>query len=171
MGEGLSHAGIGIRFVAGIIDLIVVAIPFCVFVTFLAVGMNVWNSFFFDYHPGHPLPEDLAQKGPTLIYVSVAFLILSQWLYFALMESSAWRATVGKRLFDLSIADELGNPIGFWQASKRFLGGRFLMHVPTVGVFYFVVDCLCIKLLPQNRALHDRLAGCLVLRDTPVFTQ
>jgi hypothetical protein len=42
------------------------------------------------------------------------------------------------------------------------LGGRFLLHVPMVGLLYFVIDCMCIMVLNQNRALHDVMAGTLV---------
>jgi uncharacterized RDD family membrane protein YckC len=161
----MNPAGLGIRVVSGFLDLIVLAIPFCVFVTFLAVCMNVWDSFFFEYHPGQPLPPDLVQKGPTLIRASIFFYLLTSWLYFAFLESSPWRATIGKHFLGLYLADEQGDAITFWQATKRFLGGRFLLHLPTVGLLYILIDCLCIKALPRHQAVHDRLAHCLVLQE------
>jgi uncharacterized RDD family membrane protein YckC len=131
--------------------------------------MNLWNSFFFEYHSGRPIPADLIQKGPTFLWISVAFFILTSWLYFAFLESSSWRATAGKHFLGLYLADERGAPIGFWQASKRFIGGRLMIHIPTVGFLYFFVDCLCIKVLPRNQAIHDRLAHCLVLQEPPTL--
>ena len=164
-GQNITPAGLGIRTVSGILDLIVLAIPFSVFVTFLAVGMNLWDSFFFKYHAGQPLPPDLVQRGPSLIWGSIFFYLFTSWLYFALLESSSWRATVGKHFLGLYLADEQGAAITFWQATKRFLGGRFLLHVPAVGFLYFLIDCLCILALPRHQAIHDRLAHCLVLQE------
>jgi len=131
----------------------------------LAVGMNLWNSFFFQYHPGRPVPSDLVQKGPTLVWLSICFFVLTSWLYFAFLESSPWRATVGKHFLGLYLADEQGAAIDFCRATRRFLGGRFLLHVPTVGLLYFLVDCLWIKAHPRNQAIHDRIAHCLVLQE------
>jgi uncharacterized RDD family membrane protein YckC len=161
----LNYAGFWIRVFAGAIDFTILLIPFSTIVSLAAVGMNVWYSFFFNMRPGQPLPEDLAEKGPILVLIGVFVFILSGWLYFAFLESSAWRGTLGKHMLRLYVGDQSGQAIGFWKATQRFLGGRFLMHVPVVGVYYFIVDCVCIAILPQNRAIHDVLAGCLVLRE------
>jgi len=40
---------------------------------------------------------------------------------------------------------------------------------PPGAVLYFFIDCLCIRVLPRNRAIHDRLAHCLVLQATPTL--
>ncbi len=95
------------------------------------------------------------------------FFALESWLYFASSESSAWRATLGKRLLGLYVADLEGKPVDFWQASMRFCAGRLMLHVPVVGGYYFLLDCLFIGLTSGKRALHDVLSRCLVLREHP----
>ena len=162
----LNYAGLWVRLFAGLIDLTVLLIPFNVIVSFAAVGLNVWNSFFFNMRPGQPLPDDLARKGPILVWTGILVLRVSGWLYFGLLESSAWRGTLGKHMLGLYVGDEKGEPIGFWKATQRFLGGRFLMHAPVGGIYYFVMDCGCIAIHPRCRAIHDVLAGCLVLRES-----
>jgi uncharacterized RDD family membrane protein YckC len=161
----LSYAGFWIRLFAGLIDFTILLIPFSTIVSFAAMGMNVWYSFFFNMRPGQPLPEDLARKGPILVLIGVFVFILASWLYFAFLESSAWRGTLGKHMLGIYVGDGSGEAIGFWKATQRFLGGRFLLHVPVVGIYYFIVDCVCIAFIPRNRAIHDVLAGCLVLRE------
>lgn len=161
----LNYAGFWVRLFAGLIDFTVLLIPFSTIVSFAAMGMNVWYSFFFGMRPGQPLPDDLARKGPILVLIGVFVFIVSGWLYFGLLESSAWRGTLGKRMLGLYVGDETGGAIGFWKATQRFLGGRFLLHVPVVGIYYFIADCACIAILPRSRAIHDVLAGCLVLRE------
>jgi uncharacterized RDD family membrane protein YckC len=160
----LPHAGFWIRLIAGIIDLILLVVPFAVFVSFLAGGMGISNPFF-NHRAGTPLNENLAQLGPIFLFLCVCFFAAESWLYFALSESSGWHATLGKRFLGLYVADAAGKPVDFWRASLRFCGGRLLVHVPVLGGYYFVFDCLCVGLTPSKRAIHDMLSGCLVLRE------
>ncbi len=160
----LPHAGFWIRLIAGIIDVILLVVPFAVFVSFLAGGMGISNPFF-NHRPGTPLNENLTQLGPTFLFLGVCFFAAESWFYFALSESSRWHATLGKRFLGLYVADAAGKPVDFWRASLRFCGGRLLAHVPVLGGYYFVIDCLCVGLTPSKRAIHDMLSGCLVLRE------
>jgi uncharacterized RDD family membrane protein YckC len=160
----LRPAGFWIRALAAIVDFIVLAIPFSVFVSFLAVRMGIWYHFFFAYNPGQPPGEVLTRLGPAFVSISLCFFIVTSWLYFAFMESSRRHATWGKQLFALYVADERGNPIDFWRASLRFGSGRLLLHLPYIGGYYFFLDCLCAGLRSDKRAVHDTLSACLVVR-------
>jgi uncharacterized RDD family membrane protein YckC len=160
----LPHAGFWIRCVAGIIDLFLLVVPFAIFISFLAAGMGISNPFF-NHRAGTPLNETLAQFAPIFLTLCIGFFVAESWLYFALSESSAWHATLGKRLLGLYVADVAGKPVDFWRASLRFCGGRLLAHVPVLGGYYFVIDCLYVGLTPSKRAIHDMLSGCLVLRE------
>ncbi len=160
----LRHAGFWIRVVAAMIDLVLLVVPFAVFVSFSAAAMGISNPFF-NHRAGTPLNETLAQWGTTFLFVCVCFFAVESWLYFALSESSAWHATLGKRFLGVYVADAAGKPVDFWRASLRFCTGRFLVHVPLLGGYYFAVDCLCVGLTPSKRAIHDILSGCLVLRE------
>jgi uncharacterized RDD family membrane protein YckC len=160
----LRHAGFWIRLIAGIIDLFLLVVPFAVFVSFLAAGMGISNPFF-NHRAGTPLNETLTQWGPTFLLLCVCFFAIESWLYFALSESSAWHATLGKRFLGVYVADVAGKPVDFWRASLRFCSGRLLVHVPLLGGYYFLIDCLSVGLLPSKRAIHDMLSGCLVLRE------
>ena len=160
----LPRAGFWIRLIAGIIDLFLLVVPFAVFVSFLAAGMGISNPFF-NHRAGTPLNETLTQWGPTFLLLCVCFFAGESWLYFALSESSAWHATLGKRFLGLYVADAAGKPVDFWRASLRFCSGRLLVHVPLLGGYYFLIDCLCVSLAPSKRAIHDMLSGCLVLRE------
>jgi uncharacterized RDD family membrane protein YckC len=160
----LAHAGFWIRFIAAIVDLILLVVPFAVFVSFFAAGMGISNPFF-NHRPGTPLNETLTQSGPTFLLICLCFFAAESWLYFALSESSAWRATLGKRLLGLYVADAADEPVDFWRASLRFCSGRLLAHVPVLGGYYFVIDCLWVGLTRGKRAFHDMLSGCLVLRE------
>jgi uncharacterized RDD family membrane protein YckC len=161
----LPRAGFWLRTVAGTIDLAVLIVPFAIFVSFSAAAVGISNPFF-NHRAGTPLNETLQQLGPAFLAFCSCFFALQSWLYFALTESSGWHATLGKRLLGLYVADTMGQPIDFWRASLRFCAGRLLAHIPVLGGYYFVVDCVYVGVAPRKRAIHDLLSGCLVLRET-----
>jgi uncharacterized RDD family membrane protein YckC len=156
-------AGFWVRSVAAILDFLILAVPFAVFVSFLSVAMGIPVDFL-KLNPQTPPSEILLKFGPSFLTYGLCFYVLSAWAYFALCESSRLRGTPGKLLFGLYVADDRGQPVSFGLASLRFLFGRLLMHVPVVGYYYFLVDCLCVGLVPGKRAIHDRMSGCFVLR-------
>jgi uncharacterized RDD family membrane protein YckC len=158
------RAGFWVRVAAALIDLTILAIPFAVFVSFLSVGMGISNAFV-DLNPGMAPHELLLRFGRKFLFICLCFFVVMEWLYFAILESSRWRATPGKRLLGIYVGDANGKQVDFWRASRRFIGGRLLVHVPYVGVYYFLADCTCVGVLPSKRAFHDSLAGCLVLRE------
>jgi uncharacterized RDD family membrane protein YckC len=139
------------------------AVPFAVFVSFLSVGMRLSNDFL-NLRPGMPPSEVLMRFGPRFLHISLSFFIVLSWAYFAGLESSSWRATLGKRVLGLYVADAHGRRIAFARATCRFLGGRFLAHIPPFALYYFLIDCICAGFTPRKQALHDIFASCLVLR-------
>jgi uncharacterized RDD family membrane protein YckC len=162
-GEEPRYAGFWLRAGAAIVDLIVLAIPLAVFASFLSVVKGVPLAFVY-LHPGES-PSDVAGTfGKPAVYLMLAFFLLTGWLYFALLESSVWQGTIGKKVLRLYVSDLQGKRTTFGRASGRFLGGRLMAHVPYAGLIYFSVDCVCAGLTGKKQAIHDVLAGCLVLR-------
>ena len=158
-----QYAGFWLRVAAAIIDLIILAIPLALAVSYLSVAMGSWRAFL-GLHPGQTPSDIVAAFGRTYLFAILCFFLVTGWLYFALFESSSWQGTLGKKFIGLSVADLRGNRVTFGRASGRFFGGRFLAHAPFVGSLYIAVDCICAGLTSRKQALHDMLAGCLVLR-------
>jgi uncharacterized RDD family membrane protein YckC len=159
----LRPAGFWIRLVAGLIDLTILGIPLAVFASFLSVAMGSWR-FFLELPPGETPDQIRALFGPSFVALMFGFFLLIEWAYFAILESSSWRGTVGKFVLGLYVGDDHENPVSLCQASLRFTSGRLLMHVPAVGPYYLFVDCVCIGVNPGKRAIHDMVSGCRVLR-------
>jgi uncharacterized RDD family membrane protein YckC len=159
------YAGFLLRLIAATIDLLVLAVPLAVFISFLSVAMGI-STAFLDLRPGEPPSEILKAFGNIFVYLSLGFFVLMSWLYFAILESSRWRATLGKRALGLYVSDLFGNRVTFARATARFFCGRLLAHIPLVGIYYFLIDCLCILFTSNKQAVHDMLAGCIVLRET-----
>jgi uncharacterized RDD family membrane protein YckC len=79
------------------------------------------------------------------------------WLYFALMESSTWQATLGKKALGLEVTDLEGKRIGFGRASGRFFG-------KILSVLILWIGFIMAGFTEKKQALHDMLAGTLVIR-------
>jgi uncharacterized RDD family membrane protein YckC len=83
--------------------------------------------------------------------------MVATWLYFALMESSSWQATLGKKMLGLCVTDLGGNRLTLGRATGRTFA-KYLSST-TAGVGYL----LC-GFTKKKQALHDIVANCLVLR-------
>jgi len=84
------------------------------------------------------------------------------WAYFALLESSPARATLGKMALELYVADAHGDPITFRRAAVRYL-------LKTLSTLLLGTGWLMAAFTPRKQALHDVLAGTLVLRKVHVL--
>lgn len=153
-----------LRLFAGIVDLLILAVPLSCFISFLSVALGI-STAFLDLRPGLTPHQLLLKFGDRFIWATLVFFVVMSWIYFAVLESSKWQATPGKRLFGLKVTDEDGARPTFWRASLRFWFGRALMHVPYAGIYYFLVDCGRAAFSRDGRAVHDLMAGCWVKRN------
>jgi uncharacterized RDD family membrane protein YckC len=78
------------------------------------------------------------------------------WVYFALMHSSPWQATLGKRAFGIKVTDLEGNRVGLGRATGRY----FATFLSTAT---FCVGYLLAASSRRRQALHDMIAGTLVV--------
>ena len=95
---------------------------------------------------------DMPQPAPIVI----ALLVSLGCLYYTLFEASSWQATPGKRIMRLYVTDLNGKRITFARALIRNLARQ-------ISGFLFI-GYLIAGFTEKKQALHDILAGCLVLR-------
>jgi uncharacterized RDD family membrane protein YckC len=93
-----------------------------------------------------------------LIFLAATVSLVFTWLYHALMESSEWQATVGKRLLGLVVTDMAGQRVSFGRATGRHFAKIITNMVPAF------IGYIMAGFTERKQALHDMLAGCLVLR-------
>jgi uncharacterized RDD family membrane protein YckC len=77
-------------------------------------------------------------------------------LYFAILESSVWQATLGKRALGVVVTDLSGDRISFGRATGR----HFAHYLSAIFLIGFLVQPFTAK----RQALHDKIAGTLVVR-------
>jgi uncharacterized RDD family membrane protein YckC len=149
----VGYAGFWLRFVAVIIDFIVIyCVRAMIFLPF-GIGMGMRGVF----HGAQPqTPADLIPFFATFIRIAIISTIL-QWLYFSLMESSAWQATLGKKALGLTVTDLEGRRISFGRATGRY----FAKIISSLILF---IGYIMAGFTEKKQALHDMIAGTLVLR-------
>lgn len=81
------------------------------------------------------------------------------WLYYALMESSAKQATVGKMALGIIVTDLEGRRIGFGRATGRYFAK--ILSALILGIGFLMV-----AFTERKQGLHDMLAGTLVIKGT-----
>ena len=134
----VAYGGFWIRFVAYIIDAILLGIVGSVLASIL--GFSLWDP-------------DLEHYDPTLNLVS--FVI--GWAYFALLESSERGATVGKMAMGLRVVTSDGQRLSFLNAT-----GRYFAKIISAAIL--LIGFIMIGFTDKKRGLHDMIAGTLVIK-------
>jgi len=98
--------------------------------------------------------NDFGESG--VVYFAILGIIVN-WLYFALMESSSKRGTIGKLALSLRVTDTSGNRISFGRATGRYWG-------KIISTIIFYIGFLMIAWNSRKQGLHDIMAETLVLR-------
>ena len=138
------YAGFWLRFAAYLIDSILLGLIF--FPLGLGLGLIMGAT------GNNQNPELMLGLNGGLNMVS----LVVTWLYSSLLESSSWQGTVGKKLIGLRVTDLDGRRISFGRATGRHFGKILSGLICLVG---FIMAAFTEK----HQALHDQLAGTLVL--------
>jgi uncharacterized RDD family membrane protein YckC len=145
----VSYAGFWIRFLAYLIDSVIigaVSVPLIL----LFVGASV---------AGHASEsQDAAALAVLAMFpIFTAIFLGGGWLYYALLESSAKQGTVGKMVLKLRVTDLNGQRLGFGHATGRYFA-------KLINSFTFFIGWIMAGFTQKKQALHDIIAGTLVLK-------
>lgn len=149
--QRVAYAGFWLRFVAWIIDVILLDIVLGFFVFAPILGRSLTTI-----EPGN-VWDLMRVLGPKIREVQL-ITIAVMWLYYALLESSVWQATLGKKALGLEVTDLSGRRLTFGRATGRFFG-KIISFPFTVGIGYIMAGFTA-----RKQALHDLMASCLVIR-------
>lgn len=135
---GVTYAGFGSRLVAYVIDI---------FITVVVTSVLGGIALFVD----PSADAELLTRGIG---------VLVTWFYFAGFESSDRQATPGKQFMGLKVTDAQMSydKIGFKKASGRHFG-------KILSGLIFLLGFIMAAFTEKKQALHDKMAGCLVVED------
>jgi uncharacterized RDD family membrane protein YckC len=135
----MRYGGFWLRVIASIIDGILIQIV--VFVGAFLVVMLVM---------GEGTEESLH------IIANLVGLVIS-WLYYTLLESSNWQATIGKKALGLKVTDLQGQQIGFGRANARYWS-------KILSALILMIGFLMVAFTEKKQGLHDLIASTLVIK-------
>jgi uncharacterized RDD family membrane protein YckC len=135
----VSYGGFWRRFVAFVID------------SFVMIAANAFVGFFIGIVAG------IAGLNENAIFlISYPISIVTNWLYYAILQSSPLEATLGKLALGMRVTDLNGNRISFARATGRYFAKLLSGAILLIG--YIMAG-----FTEKKQALHDMLAGTLVV--------
>ena len=140
IGAPVQFAGFWLRVAACLIDAVVLFVP--QEVIDIMIGGGGWTT---------------RNDDPARLSVAMGANLFVWWLYTAVLTSSSWEGTLGKKALGLRVVDINGNRITFLHATGRYLA-EFLSSC-TLGI-----GLLMVAFTEKKQALHDMLASTYVVR-------
>lgn len=153
------HAGFWKRFFANFIDGFIIF--FVARVTALLFGLLIatlmfetaFIQFFIDRFEYRTAEILLGIFSLTIIWGSALCVV---WLYYALMESSRFKGTLGKLALGIAVVDERFEKVSFGRASARYWS-------KCVSVVTLYIGFLMAGFTEKKQALHDKIANTYVV--------
>ena len=147
------YAGFWRRFVAYVIDGILISIPFTAIT--VATGLGGFPALQNTTDIGATSATTTAVAGGDAVFGLVRFMV--GWLYWALMESSSYQATVGKMVMGIKVTDVYGHRISFGRATGRYFG-------KIISGLICLIGFIMAGFTERKQALHDIMASTLVVK-------
>ena len=146
-----SYGGFWRRFVAFLIDTIVLNIVFYIIMAIIGFG-----------GPAQFMQIDANGEAAlgTGYWTFLGISLVLQWLYFAILESSEWQGTLGKRALGMSVTDLDGRRISFGRAT-----GRYFAKI--ISGLILLIGYLMIAFTERKQGLHDMIASTLIFKASP----
>ena len=150
-----NYAGFWLRFVAIIIDGILLGcLQWLVLAPILAaVGIGVASGDMMN------TDDPMAMMGALAALFSTVSLIgwVVNIIYFSLMESSKYQATIGKLALSLKVTDMNGAPLDFTKALVRNL-------CKIISGMILLIGYIMAGFTEKKQGLHDIIANTLVVK-------
>jgi uncharacterized RDD family membrane protein YckC len=143
-------AGVGSRFIAIVVDYLILGGAFLVLALFAAIILPALHFF-----------GGVSANWAAGIFFLIVFLL--QWGYFALFEAFDNGRTPGKIVAKIRVIHQSGRGISFVEALGRNLV-RFVDYLPG----FYGVGVVAIFMSRRHQRLGDMVAGTLVVRDREV---
>lgn len=160
--EQATYAGFGKRMAALFIDRVIISIA----ITFAYWEVNrevlrmikqkgsILNKMYKISDDSLDMSKYDVADNITYYAMSVIFTLVL-WCYYAGMESSPWKGTIGKKMIGLEVSDLTGNRISFTKATGRYFGKIISIVVLCIGYIAMLFN-------DKKQTWHDSMSGCIV---------
>ena len=135
----VGYASFWKRFAAWIIDAIITTVAFSILQLIVLASLG-----------------DVDDSTGGAVATAYAASFIGQWLYYAGMESSVKRATLGKMVLGIAVTDVDGRRITFMRATGRHFAKM-------ISGLILLIGYLMAAWTKKKQGLHDILAGTLVV--------
>ena len=109
-------------------------------------------------HNQDPFINGMPPAFALFMMLCICLGVFGTWLYFAILESSEWQGTAGKKVLGLVVTDMAGQRITFHAGYGPSFRQIVTSFIP-LGIGYAMAG-----FTQKRQALHDMIASCLVLR-------
>jgi uncharacterized RDD family membrane protein YckC len=146
--KSYNYGGFWVRFVASIIDGIVIFIIH-------SISSLVFFGTLFPM-PQNPESLEIEYLFSAQYLGSSIFSLVLDVVYYAGMQSSSKQATIGKMAFDLKVMRTDGSRISFLRGVGRYFSKWVSTIILMIGYIMSAFD-------RRKQALHDKIADTLVV--------
>ncbi|MBI2840770.1 MAG: RDD family protein [Acidobacteria bacterium] len=137
----LDYAGVGMRFLAVMIDGIIITIPFVILMT---VGIAA------------AAPSEGGPLGPFLVLL-LELAILVGWGAYEIWFIGRFGATPGKMICKIKVVTPEGGAISYGRSTARFFAKQLSGMICYIGYIMALFD-------KDRQTLHDRICNTRVIR-------
>ncbi len=141
--QEVHYAGFWRRYIALILDQIILSVPLVLVGLAIAFGLGWFNTA-------------TTQSVPAFQALFYLIYFLAAPFYYALQESSRYQATLGKRALGIKVTDLTGQRLTFSNALGRWFAAALSYLTLYVGF-------LMAAFTQRKQALHDMVAKTLVV--------
>ncbi|MEM7298806.1 MAG: RDD family protein [Bacteroidota bacterium] len=155
-----NYASFGIRWVAHIIDYIILYIVNWIVLTLILapIGFSVASANDFDLES--MTEGDMVAAITTLMGALVAgsiVLLILRVIYGAFMESSKFQGTIGKLAVGIKVTGADGSKLTFVKALLRHIG-------KIISGMIIFIGYIMAAFTEKKQGLHDMIAGSIVVK-------
>jgi uncharacterized RDD family membrane protein YckC len=151
--SAIRYAGFWRRFVAFVLDSLILSAVFGMLMFIFGIGM--WSASS-PMQKGNYYDSSAQAAFAGAMMSTWMIYFVGSWFYFALMESSKNQGTLGKMALGLRVSELDGHRISFGRATGRYFAK--ILSTMTLMIGYIMA-----AFTSKKQALHDFVAGTMVL--------
>lgn len=160
----VSFASLERRIVAHLIDILI-AIAVTMAAGFLVRwlrGLGVWTAPTVQTAEANPVMLWQGMTAAAKTATIICFIVMMGPIYLALFQTSAWQASVGKRILNIYVTDTTGKRLGLGRSLARELAKNIF------NLFYLgFISLVTVMASARKQALHDFATNTVVVKGRP----